>query len=143
MNLFGDTLSDEENALLEDNQQQLNDFEKIKKHLIQTKYKKAENYLRDANSIGEIILIAKAYDLGPEYAEALNDELDFEEQKVALYGFQQGLNVIEQIKGGEDLDNLVLLIKASKKENFNLMDYFDSTGSFINYPKLSNFLHKM
>lgn len=143
MNLFGDSFSEVENELLATSQQTISDFEKVKQQLIDTKYKEASAYLQDVTSLGELVLVAKAFDLGPEYAEALKDDLSFEEQKVALFGFQQGLNVMEQIKGGEELDNLVLLIRASKHEDFKLMDYFDSTGSYINYPKITKFLQNL
>ncbi len=143
MNLFGDIFSDDEAELIITSQQTISDFENVKQQLINTKYKAASAYLQDVTSLGELVLIAKAYDLGPEYADALKDGLTFEEQKVALFGFQQGLNVMEQIKGGEELDNLVLLIRASKHKDFKLMDYFDSTGSYINYPKITKFLQNL
>lgn len=143
MNLFGDIFSDDEAELIITSQQTISDFENVKQQLINTKYKAASAYLQDVTSLGELVLIAKAYDLGPEYADALKDDLTFEEQKVALFGFQQGLNVMEQIKGGEELDNLVLLIRASKRKDFKLMDYFDSTGSYINYPKITKFLQNL
>lgn len=143
MNLFGDMLSEAEEELLVSSQQYIDDFETIKSKLIETKYKNASDYLQDVSSLGELVLVAKAYELGPEYANALKDDLSFEEQKVALFGFQQGLNVLEQIKGGEELDNLILLIRASKSEEFKLMDYFDETGSYINYPKVLKFLQNL
>lgn len=140
MHCFDDLYDEKELSLLESYDDTSDSFELIKHKLIEDRYSDAAAYLQDANSLEEIIIINKAFQLGEEYAKAIKDDLDIEEKKVALYGFTKELNVIKQIHAGESLDNLILLIDAQEYEDFILMDYFDQTGSFINYPAVKKFL---
>ena len=110
---------------------------------MKTKYKDAADYIADTESLEELVLVAKAFSLGEEYAKAMKGDYSIEEQKVLLFGFLNGLNVKEQIEGGEYPQNLALLIEASSKPGFRLMDYFDETGSYINYPKIKLFLKNL
>ena len=137
-----DFLSSEEKAVLEPYVTS-DDFDTIKESLLRGPFKEIRDFAKDINSLKSLVIVKRAYTLGPEYAKAITSELDEEEQTVALYGFEKELNIIEQIKGGEKLENLILLIDASKYKEFNLMDYFDPTGSYINYPKISKFLQNM
>lgn len=118
-----------------------NNFTEIKERLLKERYADTAEYAKDAETLEELILIAKAFELGEAYAVAVADkELSDDERKLALYGFKNNINLVEQIKGGENLENLAILIEASTKEGFALMDYFDPTGSYINYVKLQQFL---
>lgn len=144
MHVFDDSYvfnKHEEEIILKCNENKLSNFEIIKTKIVEKYYSDAAEYLEDADTIEEILITAKAFRLGKEYAECLNNSsLNTFEKKVALYGFINELNVVEQLEGGEDPNNLALLIKASTFKDFVLDDYFDATKSFINYPKISKFI---
>lgn len=118
-----------------------NNFESVKNYLLSEVYPDIASLAEDAISVEDIVIIAEANKLGPEYARAVSDGLGTEEKKVALYGFHKNLNIIEQIKGGESLSNLIMLIDASCYDDFILNDFFDESRSFINYPKLKAYLN--
>ena len=86
-----------------------------------------------------MFIFDRAFQMGEEYAEALSSAgLGLEEEKVALYGFSQELNVLDQLKANESPEDLALLIEASQYEDFHLMEFFDETQSFINYSKIKS-----
>jgi hypothetical protein len=142
LHVFDDLYSAEEQQEIKIDESLASTFSDIKQKLIEGKYSYAKDYLKNATSVEEIVITAAAYRIGEEYAAALQDDLDIEEKKVALFGFKNELNVIEQIKGGEALPDLVTLIEASKIPGFELMSFFDETGSYINYPKIRKFIQE-
>lgn len=88
-------------------------------------------------------LFSAAARLGDEYLEQLaTANLTTEESEVAVLGYYNDLNVIEQLKGGEDPENLKLLIIASKKAGFDVNEFFDESGSYIDYTRVKEFLRK-
>lgn len=98
-------------------------------------------YINPSMSDKEISLMCIALDMGDEYAAALSKaKLPVDAMETAVLGFKNELNVLEQLKAGESPEDLQYLILASKKPNFNINDFFDSTGSYINYNELKKFL---
>lgn len=140
MHFFDDLYSADEKSVIKSYKNKQGSFESIKAKLLSGKYKDSAEYLQDAESVEEIVVLNKAFTLGKEYVKEIAKDMTLEEKKVALYGFTKELNVVKQIKGGESLENLILLIDAQSYDDFVLMDYFDPTGSFINYPAVKNFL---
>ena len=88
-------------------------------------------------------LFSAAARLGDEYLEQLaTANLTVEQSEVAVLGYYNDLNVIEQLKGGEDPENLKLLIMASKRPGFDINEFFDESGSYIDYVKIKEYLRK-
>ena len=88
-------------------------------------------------------LYSAAARLGDEYLEQLaTANLTVEQSEVAVLGYYNDLNVIEQLKGGEDPENFKLLIMASKRSGFDVNEFFDESGSYIDYAKIKEFLRK-
>lgn len=88
-------------------------------------------------------LFNAAAKLGNEYLNQLaTANLSLEESEVAVLGYYNELNVVEQLQAGEDPENLKLLIIASKKDGFDINEYFDETGSYLDYSKIQEFLNK-
>lgn len=116
-------------------------FEDIQYDLCKSVFSESKKYVMRASSLEEMFIFDRAFQMGEEYAEALSSAgLGLEEEKVALYGFSQELNVLDQLKANESPENLALLIEASQYEDFHLMEFFDETQSFINYSKIKSFL---
>lgn len=116
-------------------------FEDVQYELCNSVFQKSKKYVMRASSLDEMFIFDRAFQMGEEYAEALSAAgLGLEEEKVALYGFSQELNVLEQLKANESPEDLALLIEASQYEDFQLMEFFDETHSFINYSKIKSFL---
>lgn len=114
------------------------DWSKIDKPVIT---KELIPYVNSSMSDKQITLMQIALDMGKEYATALSKTgLDEEAMETAVLGFKNGLNVLEQLSAGESPENLRYLIMASTKSEFDINDFFDETGSFINYDKLKKFL---
>lgn len=114
------------------------DWSKIDKPIIT---KELIPYVNPSMSDKQITLMQIALDMGKEYATALSKAgLDEEAMETAVLGFKNGLNVLEQLSAGESPENLRYLIMASTKSEFDINDFFDETGSFINYDKLKKFL---
>lgn len=116
-------------------------FEDIQYELCNSVFSGSKKYVMRASSLEEMFIFDRAFQMGEEYAEALSSAgLGLEEEKVALYGFSQELNVLDQLKANESPEDLALLIEASQYEDFHLMEFFDETQSFINYSKIKSFL---
>lgn len=114
------------------------DWSKIDKPVIT---KELIPYVNPFMSDKQITLMQIALDMGKEYATALSKAgLDEEAMETAVLGFKNELNVLEQLSAGESSENLRYLIMASTKSEFDINDFFDETGSFINYDKLKKFL---
>lgn len=94
-------------------------------------------------SVQRIDIVSDCYKLGIEYAEQLNSfSLTDEQAEAALYAYQHDFNMIEQLAAGENPDNVKLITDAVNTPGFVLMDYFDESGSFLNYDKIKQFLKK-
>lgn len=116
-------------------------FEDMQYELCNSVFSESKKYVVRASSLEEMFIFDRAFQMGEEYAEALSSAgLGLEEEKVALYGFSQELNVLDQLKANESPEDLALLIEASQYEDFHLMEFFDETQSFINYSKIKSFL---
>jgi len=116
-------------------------FEDMQYALCNSVFSESKKYVMRAYSLEEMFIFDRAFQMGEEYAEALSSAgLGLEEEKVALYGFSQELNVLDQLKANESPEDLALLIEASQYEDFHLMEFFDETQSFINYSKIKSFL---
>ena len=114
------------------------DWSKIDKPIIT---KELIPYVNPSMSDKQITLMQIALGMGKEYATALSKAgLDEEAMETAVLGFKNELNVLEQLSAGESSENLRYLIMASTKSEFDINDFFDETGSFINYDKLKKFL---
>lgn len=116
-------------------------FEDMQYELCNSVFSESKKCVMRASSLEEMFIFDRAFQMGEEYAEALSSAgLGLEEEKVALYGFSQELNVLDQLKANESPEDLALLIEASQYEDFHLMEFFDETQSFINYSKIKSFL---
>lgn len=94
-------------------------------------------------SVRRIDIVSDCYKLGTEYAEQLNSySLSDEQAEAALYAYQHDFNMTEQLAAGESPDNVKLITDAVNTPGFILMDYFDESGSFLNYDKIKQFLKK-
>ena len=114
------------------------DWSKIDKPIIT---KELIPYVNPSMSDKQITLMQIALDMGKEYATALSKAgLDEEAMETAVLGFKNELNVLEQLSAFASSENLRYLIMASTKSEFDINDFFDETGSFINYDKLKKFL---
>lgn len=92
------------------------------------------SYLKPKMSVKMFEIVHQAYKLGKEYAEQISS-VDFteEEAAVVLYGYSKEFNIFEQMKEGEDPENLKYLIDLIQIPDIDLSEYFDEEGAYVKY----------
>lgn len=99
------------------------------------------DYLDKSMSPERILLYGEAYGIGREYVETLTKfDLNDAQVDAAVYAFKREFNMVEQLAAGETPEHVKLISDAVNKDGFNIMDFFDESGSFLNYAKLRVFV---
>ncbi len=94
-------------------------------------------YFDKSMSIRKFAIVHQCYTIGDEYAAQITStELSDQQSEVVLYGYLKELNVFEQVKAGESLENLKLLIDLVANEDIEIRDFFDETGEYLDYEKI-------
>ena len=91
-------------------------------------------YLRPKMSVKMFEIVHQSAKLGPEYAEQISS-VDFTEDEAAvvLYGYTKEFNIFEQMKEGEDPENLRMLIDLVQIPDIDLSEFFDEEGAYVKY----------
>lgn len=94
-------------------------------------------YFNNSMSIRKFAIVHECYNIGEEYAKQITSvDLSDQQSEVVLYGYLRELNVFEQVKAGESLDNLKLLIDLVANGDVEIRSFFDETGEYIDYDRI-------
>lgn len=94
-------------------------------------------YFNNSMSIRKFAIVHKCYNIGEEYAKQITSvDLSDQQSEVVLYGYLKELNVFEQVKAGESLENLKLLIDLIANGDVEIRGFFDETGEYIDYDRV-------
>ena len=101
------------------------------------------NFVTPDMSMSRLKINYECYRLGREYVNLLNMyELSDEAADAALYGFKNNFNFVDHLANGETAEHARLITDAINTPGFLVNDYFDETGSFLDYDKIRQFLAK-
>ena len=88
-------------------------------------------------SIRKFAIVRQCYVIGSEYADQITSvELSDQQSEVVLYGYLRELNVFEQVKAGESLEDLKSLIDLVADGGVEIREFFDETGEYIDYDRV-------